>query len=171
MTFNFLSPFNYEKRSVRYRYTAVCFDSLSPNYITSPNKLRAFALCRPYQCRECGKSYKDSASFKRHQQTHGGGTEGVTSSSGAVTSSPEQDGEASEPSSANTSGTSATDLSAKADEEDQIEDEMSEDNEDSDVVHNNNQDDVGAGSPDAKAKSNFNNNLAEAKKSLRKKNA
>jgi len=50
------------------------------------------------------------------------------------------------------------------DEEDQIEDEMSED--DNVTVHNNNGD-TAAGTD---TKSNFNNNLAE-KKSLRKKNA
>lgn len=31
-----------------------------------------YIISRPYACKECGKSYKDSASFKRHRLTHTG---------------------------------------------------------------------------------------------------
>ena len=31
-----------------------------------------FSIYRPYQCADCGKSYKDSASFKRHRLGHTG---------------------------------------------------------------------------------------------------
>ena len=31
-----------------------------------------YYVFRPYACQECGKSYKDSASFKRHRLTHTG---------------------------------------------------------------------------------------------------
>ena len=30
------------------------------------------SLLRPYECSDCGKSYKDSASFKRHRMVHTG---------------------------------------------------------------------------------------------------
>ena len=32
----------------------------------------AFPCGRPYECSDCGKSYKDSASFKRHRMVHTG---------------------------------------------------------------------------------------------------
>ena len=30
------------------------------------------SVCRPYECTDCGKAYKDSASFKRHRLVHSG---------------------------------------------------------------------------------------------------
>ena len=40
--------------------------------INSNFKIHPSCHFRPYECRDCGKAYKDSASFKRHRLVHSG---------------------------------------------------------------------------------------------------
>ena len=42
------------------------------NYLVLTNQKLIFSCFRPYECGDCGKSYKDSASFKRHRMVHTG---------------------------------------------------------------------------------------------------
>ncbi len=34
-----------------------------------------FFYCRPHSCPDCGKSYKDAASYKRHRLVHANGSD------------------------------------------------------------------------------------------------
>jgi uncharacterized Zn-finger protein len=51
----------------------VSIDPVRQHYFSSNySSISIFVIFRPYQCGDCGKSYKDSASFKRHRLGHTG---------------------------------------------------------------------------------------------------
>ena len=50
----------------------LCFSSFSNIHYCSFFIILFYFLFRPYECTDCGKAYKDSASFKRHRLVHSG---------------------------------------------------------------------------------------------------